>query len=86
MFNCDKCGLCCQNVGNSLLYAALDRGDGICRHYDEGTKLCRIYDQRPVICNVDEAYERFFKDQMDKTAYYEINYAACNRLKEKNRG
>jgi len=32
MFKCDKCGLCCSNIGNSKIYKDLDRGDGVCKY------------------------------------------------------
>ena len=85
MFQCDKCGLCCQQVGQSELYAWLDRGDGVCKYYDEQTKLCSRYDTRPLICNVDKAYQEYFKDEMSLEEYYMLNYKACQILKEKHR-
>ena len=83
MFNCDKCGLCCQQVSTSEIYAGLDRGDGICRYYDDSTKLCSIYDSRPIICNVDKAYQEFFQDKMSMEEYYALNYKSCQTLKKK---
>ena len=81
MFNCDKCGLCCMNVGESLIYEELNRGDGVCRFFDDVSKLCTIYEKRPVLCNVDEAYDHFFSTIMSKKEYYRMNYEACRRLK-----
>lgn len=83
MFKCDSCGLCCRNVLASPLYSDLDRGDGVCRFFDDMTKLCRIYDQRPVRCNIDKMYDLYFKDKMSKKDYYKLNYDACSRLKNK---
>ena len=80
-FNCDKCGLCCQNVGRLDLYSDLDRGDGVCRHYDEKTKLCTIYTTRPLKCNVDAMYNAFFYQTMSRNAFYKLNYEACKELK-----
>ena len=46
MFNCNKCGLCCQNLNE--YYLDLDRGDGVCRYFNEKTRLCDIYEKRPM--------------------------------------
>lgn len=46
MFECDKCGECCRHLKDILIYAELDRGDGICR-YLKGN-LCSIYEERPL--------------------------------------
>lgn len=83
IFNCDKCGLCCQNLKLSSLYKDLDRGDGTCIFYNEETKLCNIYENRPIICNIEKAYELYFSDKIEKNKYYELNYEVCNKLKEK---
>lgn len=80
MFKCNKCGACCRNIGGSLIYNELDRGDGICK-YLEGN-LCSIYDQRPLMCRVDESYEIFWKHIMSIEDYYDLNYRACNNLKK----
>lgn len=81
MFNCDKCGQCCRNVGKSEIYRELDRGDGICKYLDGN--LCSIYATRPLLCRVDEGYEAFFKNKMTKEEYYKMNYEACRMLKTK---
>ena len=83
MFLCDKCGLCCTQLGGSSIYEELDSGDGVCIYYDDGERLCSIYDDRPLLCNVDRAYEIYFKDQMSKDEYYQLNYESCKKLKEK---
>ncbi len=79
MFKCDKCGLCCRNIGKSEFYKELDRGDGVCR-YLRGN-LCGIYESRPILCRVDEGYEAFFKSAMSKEEYYALNYKICEKLK-----
>lgn len=81
MFVCDKCGLCCMNLGRSSIYAGLDRGDGICRYFDEEFKLCTIYESRPLLCNVDETYKHFFRKEMTKEDYYNLNYESCKIIK-----
>ena len=81
MFDCDCCGLCCQNIRNSEIYAHLDRGDGVCRYYDDDTRLCSIYENRPDLCRVDLCYEKYFKGSMTLEQYYAMNHEACNMLK-----
>lgn len=81
MFFCDKCGLCCMNISKSDIYQHLDRGDGICKYFNEITKLCNIYETRPVICNIDGAYKNFFCNYISIEEYYQLNYDSCNELK-----
>lgn len=81
MFLCDKCGLCCRNIGLSPLYLDFDRGDGVCMYYDDNTRLCTIYDKRPLLCNVDKMFDVYFSDKMTRKEYYELNYEACKKLK-----
>jgi len=81
MFVCDKCGLCCMSVGDSEIYAELNRGDGVCRFLDTKTRLCIIYNKRPVLCNVDKTYELFFKSKMTLSEYYKLNYESCKKMK-----
>ncbi|QNK58181.1 YkgJ family cysteine cluster protein [Paenibacillus sp. PAMC21692] len=81
MFNCDQCGLCCKKVGITEQYKHLDRGDGVCLHFDISTNLCGIYEDRPVICRVDESYDLFYKDKMSQQEFYYLNYKACDALK-----
>ena len=83
MFYCDKCGACCMNLQKSKLYGELDRGDGICIHFNVETKLCKIYDSRPDICNVDKMYQLCFANQMPLNQYYQLNHQVCILLKKK---
>ena len=80
-FPCDQCGLCCQHVSLSDETAWLDRGDGVCRHYDEKTKLCEIYETRPLICRVREQYDLRFKSLFSWQDFVELNLEACRQLK-----
>ena len=82
MFICDCCGLCCRHLNSYPLYATMDRGDGVCIHFNEESKLCNIYDKRPDICNVDKMYEICYKGKLSKEEYYQKNYEACGRLKK----
>lgn len=81
MFYCDCCGLCCKHIRSSPIYQPLDRGDGVCKYFDDSTSLCSIYDHRPIECNIDAMYEMFFKNTMPKDEYYKLNYAACKKIK-----
>ena len=80
MFDCTKCGECCRNLGGSSIYAALDRGDGVCMYLDGN--LCSIYETRPLLCRVDESYKLLWKDKMSLKEYYDLNYAACAKLQK----
>lgn len=84
-FFCDQCGLCCKNLSNSEIYADLDRGDGICKLFDEQTNLCSNYENRPLKCRIDEMYEQFYKGIFSLPEYYELNYAGCKNLKDKGK-
>ena len=82
-FNCDKCGLCCQNLHRSELYNDLNDGNGVCIYYDKDTHLCKIYDKRPDKCNVKKYYSNV-KKQYTYDEYLELNYESCKRLKGGN--
>lgn len=81
-FPCTKCGLCCRNVGNSVLTKFLDRGDGICIHLDLQTNLCKIYEQRPQICRVDEMYKNYFATEFSWQEFCNLNLKACEQLQK----
>lgn len=85
MFKCDCCGLCCMNLNKSDLYDDLNRGDGVCKYFDEVSKLCSIYERRPSKCNVDKMYDILYKSEMSKKEYYELNYNICDLLKKGER-
>ena len=84
MFACDKCGLCCTKLSGLPIYSEFDRGDGVCKFFDEELRLCTIYPKRPLVCNVEKSYEKFFKWSISKEEYYKANYEACRELKEKS--
>ena len=79
IFPCTACGACCRNLSHSSLYADLDRGDGICRHFDINTNLCRIYETRPIICRVTEMFEAF-EDHLTWEEYVDLNLQSCREL------
>lgn len=83
VFNCDKCGLCCQNLHKSSIYRDMHNGDGVCFHYDDTLKLCTIYENRPLICNVTEAYQ-LFEPTLGLQQYFDLNYQSCQQLKKGN--
>ncbi len=83
MFKCDKCGECCRHLNMSEVYRDLHNGDGICK-YLKGN-ICSIYDNRPLLCRVDEAYYKLFKDEIEYEQYLQLNYEACNKLKDQRR-
>lgn len=72
-----------MNLKMSELYSDLDRGDGICLHFDMKTRLCTIYNDRPDKCNIDKTYMDFYKDKMSREQFYELNYVACKKFKER---
>ena len=80
-FICDCCGCCCKNISLSPIYLKFDRGDGVCKYFDDETSLCSIYSNRPIEGNVDVVYKRYFIKKMSKKLYYEMNYRACEKLK-----
>ena len=75
MFTCDKCGSCCRNLNKSTIYTNLDSGNGVCK-YLEGS-LCSIYATRPLLCRVDESYDVYFKNIMNRDEYEKLNYESC---------
>lgn len=78
-FECSKCGLCCKSLKKQQsILGFLDRGDGVCMYLKDN--LCSIYENRPDVCRVDVMYERYFKDQMSKEEFYQLNYESCRIL------
>ena len=81
-FPCTQCGACCRHVNFSELTEYLDRGDGICRHYDFESKLCRIYETRPEICRIDIFYQKHLKKQLSWNEFVDLNLIACKQLSD----
>ena len=80
-FDCDCCGVCCKSIRRSYFYTEeLDRGDGVCKHLT-ADNLCAIYAERPIFCNIDAYYDKFLSKRMSREEFYELNRAACRRLK-----
>ncbi len=80
-FPCNACGACCQKVTG---VPTLDRGDGICIHFDEKSKLCLVYESRPLVCNVDKAYATYFIDKISPQAYYMTQAVSCVEILPQN--
>lgn len=54
--------------------------NGVCKYLNEVTNLCMIYPDRPIDCNIDELYERCYKDRMSREEFYRINKEFCKRF------
>lgn len=78
-FPCTACGECCRRVAQSEQTAFLDRGDGICRYFDEPSKLCTIYDTRPLVCRVEDYYVAHLSEVIDWQDFVQINIALCQK-------
>jgi Fe-S-cluster containining protein len=82
MFPCTKCGICCKSLKSHNLYEKMDRGDGVCIHFNELESLCSIYEDRPSICRIDDMYEQFFLEKMTKEDYFIVNAVLCYEAQE----
>jgi Fe-S-cluster containining protein len=80
-YPCKSCGACCRHISS---LPALDRGDGICHHYDEATRLCTVYDDRPLVCRIDRYYEVRLREQMPAMTFYAIQAHTCAALDSDN--
>lgn len=80
VFPCQQCGLCCQRVHLAAETKSLDRGDGVCMHYEETNKVCTIYDERPDICRVDALYKKRYVQLYTWEEYVDLNLQVCKRL------
>lgn len=79
-FACNRCMECCRRVHLLPETAAMDRGDGACRHLDEVSGACRIYDERPDICRVDRQYALHYQQAMTWETFVKMNEAGCEQL------
>ena len=80
MFKCSKCGACCRSIAGIELFRDMDDGSGTCKFLDKDSNLCKIYNSRPLFCNVDEMYNKFYKNSMSRQDFYNLNYSACEKL------
>ena len=44
--------------------------------------LYGIYNDKPLLCKVDECYDLFYNNLMNKRECYQLNYKSCLELKE----
>ena len=86
MFNCTKCGLCCQNLHLSPLeeLKKMHSGNGICYFLDPNKKSCTIYNDRPLICQIDGFYKKNLTDVLTKQEFYQLNEEFCLKLQEES--
>lgn len=81
-FPCVQCGICCQRVFLAQETQYLDRGDGVCRHYNVAHRTCNIYAARPDICRVGKQYDLHYASQCTWSTFVELNQAACAALQK----
>ena len=75
------CGACCMNLKRLYgIYDKLDRGDGVCKNFDEESKRCLIYNTRPDICRVEWVYTSF-KHDLCYEEYLKQTVVACSYLR-----
>lgn len=79
-FPCTACGKCCRKVNLSEQTSYLDRGDGVCFHFNEQTNLCNIYQHRPLVCRVEEYYKIYLSHLYEWDEFVELNIAICEKL------
>lgn len=79
IFQCNKCGKCCESLNRSFLYDDLNDGNGTCKYYDKNTKLCTIYNSRPEKCNVEKFYKKV-SHLYTYEEYIKLNYLSCELL------
>lgn len=79
-FPCERCGICCRNIGNATFAKDMVLPSGVCKHLDEETNLCRIYSARPIFCNVDAFYDKYLSGKMTREEFYRQNKQACRKF------
>lgn len=72
-----------MHIDESTIDEELNRGDGVCKYFDDTTHLCTIYDSRPIYCNVDKFYDDFLSEKYTRQEFYDVNYESCKKLKER---
>lgn len=82
MFVCDRCGLCCKNIGIIPELREYDNGKGTCVYLTENN-LCSIYSCRPDICNIDKMFKLKYHELMSREEYDDMNTEGCILLKNK---
>jgi len=75
MWECQKCGACCEILPKELFGKE-------CEYYDKKTRLCRIYENRPDICH---ARHPFGEEFTSKCCEYLRDIRKCSSV-ENNAG
>ena len=81
-FPCERCGICCRNIGNAYFAKEMVLPNGVCNHLDEESNLCRIYSTRPIFCNVEAFYDKYLIKKMTREEFYRQNKDACRKFQE----
>ncbi|MGL5673607.1 MAG: YkgJ family cysteine cluster protein [Plesiomonas shigelloides] len=81
-FPCTACGQCCRRVNKNTLTVFLDRGDGVCRHFNEQNHLCSIYSERPLVCRVEDYYRVHLAELISWDNFVKINVDICRELQK----
>ena len=81
-FDCNSCGQCCRRVNVNQITDFLDRGDGICRHFEEFSNLCTIYDERPLVCRVEDYYRTHLIELLSWEDFVQLNREVCDELQK----
>lgn len=81
-FNCDKCGICCENVIYVRNFPKEFIENRKCKFFTK-ERTCAIYENRPLICNVRKFYKEKIKDKENLTLeeWEEMNTKKCIMLK-----
>lgn len=74
-YYCSKCGNCCRIAG--LAYPDLNRGDGVCKFYNEETKLCKDYENRPEVCRTEYVVESL---GLNPEFYSKVRESFCKKI------
>lgn len=82
MIECDRCGICCRNIGGIKELSEFLLDDGSCINLDKESNLCKIYDQRPKICRVKEMFDDVYSKFMSADEYINLNTKSCEILKK----
>ncbi|MFZ7307001.1 YkgJ family cysteine cluster protein [Avibacterium avium] len=75
-------GIGSRRVNLSEQTRFLDRGDGVCHHFNERTNLCSIYQNRPLVCRVKDYYLAHLSNQYSWEEFVRLNIEVCEILKK----
>lgn len=81
-FPCTSCGLCCKKIGITPEFFKLNRGDGICRYFNDDTNLCSIYENRPIVCRIEDYYRKYLSELYKWDDFVAINLKVCDTLQK----